>query len=158
MSQHQETMQRTESPFSSISFQQKSTGLSLMITGSLAAYYVANMWPMRPIALENDIIPAGYGELLLGTVGLVIVLQIVLQAVLAFGAGGAAAPAAHEKTAARKAARLGYGVLATAVFAAVGTVFLDELTPFCTANIAILGFFLAEIVKGSAQLLFVVKA
>jgi uncharacterized membrane protein len=154
MSQHQEALNRNENSLSSISFQQKSSGLSLLITSSLAAYYVANMWPMRPIALANDIIPEGYGGLLLGTVGLVILLQIVLQTVLVFGAGGAAAPTLHEKTATRKASRIGYGVLTATIFAAVGTVFLDELTPFCTANIAILGFFLAEIVKGVAQLIF----
>jgi len=154
MSQHQESINQTINTFNNISFQQKSAGLSLIITGSVAAYYVANMWPMRPIALANDIIPAGFGTLLLGTVGLIIVTQIVLQTVLVFGAGGAYAAADHEKDAAHKAARNGYAVLAAAVFAAVGTVFLQELTPFCTANIAIMGFFLAEIVKGVSRLIY----
>ncbi|MCB0009329.1 MAG: hypothetical protein KDE04_22850 [Anaerolineales bacterium] len=154
MSQQLNNINRSTTSFNSISFQQKSTGLSLLITSSLAAYYVARMWPMRPIALANDIIPEGYGGLLLSTVGLVIVAQIVLQSVLVFGAGGAPAATPLEKMAASRAARIGYGVLAAAVFAAVGTVFLDELTPFCTANIAIMGFFLAEISKGSAQLIY----
>lgn len=136
------------------SFQQKSTGLSLVIVGSAAAYYVANMWPMHPIALANDIIPAGYGGLVLGTVVLIILAQIVLQAVLAIGAGSTPAPTAHERNAAMKANRNAYPVLVTGLLAAVGSVFLQELTPFYTANIAILSFMAAEMVRLGSQLVY----
>ncbi|MCC9075671.1 hypothetical protein FKZ61_006030 [Litorilinea aerophila] len=136
------------------SFQQKSTGLSLVITASAAAYYIANMWPMRPIALANDAIPAGYGGLVLGTVILIILAQIVLQAVLAIGAGSTPAPTAHERNAAMKANRNAYPVLVTGLLAAVGSVFLQELTPFCTANIAILSFMAAEMVRLGSQLVY----
>lgn len=137
-----------------VSFQQKSAGLSLVIIASTAVYYVANMWPMRPIALANDIIPDGYGSLLLTTLGLIIVTQIVLQIVLAVGAGSTPAATAHEKTAALKATRNAYGVLVFGVLAAVGTVFLQELTPFCTANVAILSLLAAEIVNFASQLVY----
>ena len=40
------------------------------------------------------------------------------------------------------------------MLAAVGSVFLQELTPFCTANLAILSFALAEIVKFGSQLFY----
>lgn len=153
MSQNQEVMSRPENPLSHISFQQKSTALSLIITGSATAYYFANMWPMRLIALANDIIPAGFGSLVLNTITLIILAQIVLQIVLVFGSGVAAAPTEHEKVAALKAKRNAYGVLTFGIFAAIGSVFLEELTPFCTANLAILGFALAEMVK-YASLLF----
>lgn len=137
-----------------VSFQQKSTALSLVITGSAAIYYFVNMWPMRPVALANDIIPAGYGSLVLGTVAVIIVAQIVLQSVLAIGAGSASPATDLEQRAALKATRNAYYVLVTGMMAAVGSVFLAELTSFCTANIAILAFALAEIVKGASQLFY----
>ena len=154
MSQTQEVVNHPENTLSSISFQQKSTALSLIITGSATAYYFANMWPMRSVALANDVIPAGFGSLVLNTVILIILAQIALQIVLVFGSGVAAAPTEHEKTAVLKAKRNAYGVLTFGVFAAIGSVFLEELTPFCTANLAILGFALAEIVKYVSQLFY----
>ncbi|RME97655.1 MAG: hypothetical protein D6768_19155 [Chloroflexi bacterium] len=150
----QKVLKIPENTVSNISFQQKSTALSLVITAGAAAYYFANMWPMRPIALENNIIPNGFGSLILGTAGLIIVTQIVLQIVLVIGAGAAPAATTDEKIATLKASRNAYAVLAVGIFAAVGTVFLDELTPFCTANLAILSFLLAEIVKSASQLFY----
>jgi len=150
----QETMNQSEKALRTISFQQKSTILSLIITGSATAYYIANMWPMRPIALANDIIPAGYGSLLLTTMGLIILAEISLQIVLVFGAGSAPEALAHEKQAALKARRNAYGVLAFGALAAIGSVFLDELTPFCTANLAFLGLAFAEIMKFASQLFY----
>ncbi|MEZ4592026.1 MAG: hypothetical protein R3D55_12925 [Chloroflexota bacterium] len=154
---NQQALNQPKNDLSNISFQQKSTALSLIITGSATAYYFANMWPMRPIALANDIIPAGYGSLVLNTITLIILAQIVLQIVLVFGSGVAAAPTEHEKTAALKAKRNAYGVLTFGIFAAIGSVFLEELTPFCTANLAILGFALAEMVKYASLLFYARK-
>ncbi|MCB9420203.1 MAG: hypothetical protein H6667_10375 [Ardenticatenaceae bacterium] len=153
----QETLNQPETALSNISFQQKSTVLSLIITGSATAYYIANMWPMRPIALANDIIPVGYGSLLLTTMGLIILAEIILQIVLVFGAGSAPGAQAHEKQAALKARRNAYGVLAFGALAAIGSIFLEELTPFCTANLAFLGLAFAEIVKFASQLFYARK-
>lgn len=150
----QETINRPPSNTFHATFQQKSTGLSLVITSSAALYYIANMWPMRSIALTNDVIPAGFGNLVLSTVALIIVAQIVLQIVLVVGAGSAPAATAHEQAATLKAKRNAYAVLIAGVLAAVGSVFLEELTPFCTANIAILSFALAEIVRLASQLIY----
>ena len=136
-----------------MSWQQKSAALSLVIIGSAGAYYVANMWPMRPIALATDTIPAGYGGLVLSTVALIIGAQIALQAVLAVSAGAVPPAAERDRQAAWRATRNAYGVLVFGVMAAVGSVFLEELTPFCTANIAILGLILAELVKYGSMLL-----
>lgn len=142
------------SPNLHLSFQQKSAGLSLIIVSSAASYYVATMWPMRPIALANDIIPAGYGQLVLTTLALIIAAEMMLHIVLAIGAGSASAAPAHEQTAALKARRNAYGVLAFGLVAAVGSVFLEELTPFCTANIAFMALLAAELVKFGSQLLY----
>ena len=157
MSQQLNNINRSTTSFNSISFQQKSTGLSLLITSSLAAYYVARMWPMRPIALANDIIPAGYGSLLLTTISLIVLAEIILQIVLVFGAGSAPTAVAHEKQAALQARRNAYGVLAFGALAAIGSVFLEELTPFCTANLAFLGLAFAEVVKFASQLFYARK-
>jgi hypothetical protein len=135
------------------SFQQKSTALSLLVVLGGALYYVTNMWPMRPIALANDSIPAGYGSLLLSTVMLITVSQIVLQIALAIATGNASTTP-HDKVATLKANRNAYFVLVAGVFAAVGSVFLEELTPFCTANLATMGFLAAEIVKLISQLYY----
>lgn len=153
----QQALNQPKNDLSNVSFQQKSTALSLIITGSATAYYFANMWPMRPIALANDIIPAGYGGLLLTTMGLIILAEIILQIVLVFGAGSAPAAGVHEKQAALKARRNAYGVLAFGALAAIGSVFLEELTPFCTANLAFLGLAFAEIVKFASQLFYARK-
>lgn len=52
MSQNQNIIvDPSENGLSHISFQQKSTVLSLIIMGSTTAYFFANMWPMRPIGL-----------------------------------------------------------------------------------------------------------
>ncbi len=150
----QETLTRPKNGLSNISFQQKSTALSLLIISSTTAYYIANMWPMRPITLANDIIPAGYGNLVLNTVGLIILAQIVLQIVLVIGSGAAPAATAHEKMAALKAKRNANGVLSFGILAAVGSVFLPELTSFCTANLAFLGLIFAENVKYASQLFY----
>ena len=75
----QEALTYPNNDLSNISFQQKSTGLSLLIMSSATAYYFANMWPMRPIALENDIIPA---EVIFNNLALGIVLGISLGAAI----------------------------------------------------------------------------
>lgn len=150
----QDTFNRPANALSTLTFQQKSTALSLIIVGSATAYYFANMWPMRPIALATDTIPAGYGSLVLTTVGLIIVAQIIMQAVLAFGAGAAPAATAHERLAALKARRNASGVMAFGILAAVGSIFIPELTSFCTASLAFLGLILGENVKYVSQLFY----
>jgi hypothetical protein len=151
-----EAVNRPVNTLGHISFQQKSTALTRSIPGRATASSIANMWPMRRSALANDIIPAGYGSLLLTTMGLIIVAEIILQIVLVFGfgAGSASTAMAHEKPAALKARRNAYGVLAFGALAAIGSVFLPELTPFCTANLAFLGLAFAEIVKFGSQLFY----
>lgn len=150
----QEALNRPNRDLNSISFRQKSTVLSLIIIGSTTAYFFANMWPMRPIALATGTIPAGYGNLVLTTIGLIIVTQSVMQAVLAFGSGSAPAATSHEKIAALKARRNANGVMTLGILAAVGSIFLPELTSFCTANLAFWGLLLGENVKYISQLFY----
>lgn len=150
----QETMNRSRDDLSSISFQQKSAGLSLVITSSAALYFAARAWPMRSAALAGDNIPAGYGGLVITTLVLMIVAQIVLQAVLAIGQGKVEPVAVAEQSAALKARRNAYFVLAAGTLAAIGSVFVDALSPFDTANVIVLGLALAEIVNFASQLFY----
>lgn len=150
----QETINRASGSSFNASFQQKSAGLSLVITSSAALYFIANIWPMRSAALTSDAIPAGYGSVALITLALMVVSQIVLQTVLAIGAGSAAPATAPEKMAALKARRNAYFVLMVGTLASVGSIFLEALTPFDTANLAILGLALAEIVQFASQLFY----
>lgn len=134
-----------------LSFQKKSTALSLVIVASAAAYFAANAFPMR--ASATDGIPTGYGALVVGTVALIIIAQIVLQIVLVFGAGSAPAASVGEKSAEFKSYRNAFYVLVTGIVAGVGAYFLDQFTPFDTVNIIILALAAAEIVRATTQLI-----
>ena len=150
----QESLNQTDDPLSNISFHQKSTALSLVITSSATLYFVARAWPMRATAVATDALPAGYGGLVITTVILIIVAQIVLQTVLAIGQGDVETAGTSDQSAARKASRNGYFVLTVGILAAIGSVFVEALTLFDTANIAILGLALAEIVQAASQLIY----
>jgi hypothetical protein len=153
----QETLNRSNIPLSHISFQQKSTALSLVITGSVTVYYIRGAWPMHKMALANNTLPDGFGTLVISTVALIIIAQIALQTMLAIWAGGASgatqSATAHEKSAGLKATRNAYAVLIIGIFAVISSLFSEVLTLFYTANFAIISFALAEIVK-DASLLF----
>lgn len=150
----QETINRSNQSLNGISFRQKSEGLSLVITSSAALYFIARVWPMRPAAVASDAIPAGYGGVVLTTLILIVVAQIVLQAVLAIGQGSAEPATANEQAASLKARRNAYFVLAAGAIAAVGSVFGPALTLFDTANVVILGLALAEMVQSASQLFY----
>ena len=150
----QEIANRTENNLNNVSFQQKSTGLSLVITSSATLYFITRAWPMRATAVASDAIPAGYGGLVITTVVLIIVAQIVLQTVLAIGQGNVESASVTDQSSARKASRNGYFVLTAGTLAAIGSIFVEGLTIFDTVTIAILGLALAEIVQAASQLIY----
>lgn len=121
------------------------TALALLTTAGTTAYYFTTMWPMRPIALTTATIPSGYGELVTMTLTILIATQLLLQAIF---------KVTHAPSISGEARRNGYFILTLGMLAAVGSVFLDELTPFCTANLALLGFGLAQIVKLASHLFY----
>lgn len=151
---NQETINRSNNSLNSISFRQKSEGLSLVITSSTALYFIARVWPMRPAAVASDAIPAGYGGVVFTTLILIGVAQVVLQAVLVIGQGAAEPATASEQAASLKARRNAYFVLAAGAIAAVASVFVSALTLFDTANVVIVGLALAEIVQSASQLFY----
>jgi hypothetical protein len=152
---NQETIKRPNNSLNHISFQQKSAGVSLVITSSAALYFSAGVWPMRPAAVAGGAIPAGYGGVIVVTLVLIVVAQIVLQSVLAIGQGAVEPANSAEQTAALKARRNAHFVLTIGAIAAVGSVFVAAPTIFDTANIVVLGLALAEIVHAASQLFYV---
>ncbi|MCB9111656.1 MAG: hypothetical protein H6634_10450 [Anaerolineales bacterium] len=150
----QETLSRNTGLAFRSSFHQKGTTLSLMITVGATVYYFVSMWSMQPVAVANNIIPPGYGELVLNTVKLFILSQAMQYILLAVSSGSAVAATDHEKMAAIKAARNAYSVLTLGLLAAIASFFWGELVPFYTIDLSIMGFALSEIVKFASQLFY----
>lgn len=132
------------------SFQQKSSGVSLVIINTIAIYYFIKVVDM---ARQGDAMPVGFGQLVLTTLILIVVAEIVLQTVLTIGAGGASAPTQRDREAAAKAKVYGYWVLAIGALATFGSVFFAA-TPFIMANIALFSFVLAEVIRFISQLIY----
>ena len=131
------------------SFQLKSTLVSLMAITSIALFYAAHLWGMienGAIAAASEPLPPGFGGLVLTTLILIILVEALLQAVLAFGAGAVPRSTAHDRERATWAQRNGYGVLLAAVFAAFSSLFWNP-SLFVMGNLLLLGVVLSEITK-----------
>ncbi len=97
--------------------------------------------------------PVGFATLVVGIVLFIVVMEIVLQAVLAIGAGGADAPSDTEKAATLKAHRPAYVVLLIGTMIALASLFLSA-TLFAVGAPLLLTLPAAEIVKAAGQLLY----
>lgn len=149
----QEILNRSNQDMTQMSFQQKSTLLSLVITIMAALYYFVNAYPLQPIAEATGTIPEGFTGLIINTAVIITLTQIVLQTVLAFGTGSAPAKTAHEVTAELKGQRNGYFVLAVSVFFAIASIWGD-MNLFYTVKLLIVGFIASEVVKQASQLFY----
>ena len=135
-----------------IPFRQKSSGLSLVILSSIGIYYAVKSFELWQTSGEGAAnLPAGFSLLAITTLVLVIVVEAVLQAVLAIGAGEVAAPTERDREVARSAKGVAYAVLTVGVLVTFASLFLGA-TPFEMANLALFAFVLAEIGKYAAQL------
>lgn len=155
MTQNQDILKQIAHKGDKPSFYQLSTGLSLIITGVVTLYFAIDVGSLWSGAIANNVIPAGYGRLVLTTIVILVVTQIILQTVLSIGAGGVAPLTSHEKLATQKATQISYTLLALILFVAIGSLLQAEPVLFFTVNLLILGFVLAEMVKYSAQLIYV---
>lgn len=139
-----------------VSFHQKSTILSLVIIGTIALYYFARVWEMvRAGALgeAGAALPPEFSGLVLTTVIGIIIVEAVLQAVLAFGAGAVPDVTPRDAAAAAKAQRNAYGVLVAGVLFAFSSLFWNP-SPFVMGNLLLLGFVLAELARRGSQLFY----
>jgi hypothetical protein len=154
---HQEVRMATDtthppSPFANASFRAKSTGVSLVLTFAVGAYYVANAIGLGALVGPGTPVPDEATTLAFATLGLFVFLQIVLQAVLAIGAGPVAALAAADRRAAATGRRAAYPVLVAGALATFAAAFLGA-SPFGLANLALVGFVVAELVRFTGELL-----
>lgn len=100
---NQKTIMNNPSANSSIagSFHKKSAGLSMVVVASIALYYGFNLFAMlqtsAPLTLSTQT-PEGYWQLASATLVLIIIVEIVLQTVLAIGAGAVPPPTEREHT------------------------------------------------------------
>lgn len=138
-------------PLVSASFRAKSAAVSLVLTLVFAAYYAANAVGLGSGDPAGPV-PAGAGTLAIVTLILFVVLQIVLQTVLAIGAGRVEAFADADRHAAAQGRRAAYPVLLVGALATFGAAFVGA-GPFCLANLALAGFVAGEVVRMAAELL-----
>ena len=143
---HQETNLAPVAP--GIAFRQKSVVVSLVVIGATALYYFARAIELgrSDAALPGDALP-----LVIGTVIFIIVVEAVLQAVLAFGAGRVPAATARDRLVSALAARNAYFVLVAGTLAAFAGFLLGQ-APFLVGNVLLLGFILAEMTRLASQL------
>lgn len=149
----QEVINRSNNDLAQMSFHQKSTLLSLLITITAAIYYVAYAWQFQPAAELTGTIPVGFGSLIIKTAVVITLTQIVLQIVLAFGSGSAPAKTANEAAAELKAQRNSYFVLVFTLLVGITSFWINSIL-FYPVNLLIIGFIVSEIVKLASELFY----
>ncbi len=152
---NQEVSKQDSNTFSA-SFQQKSTGVSLVLVGATGLYTAVRLVEMaraEPSLQSATSLPDGYWGLLIGVTAFIIVMEIVLQIVLVIGQGGAQPATAHETVARQKGLTSAYWVLASGMMLTIGSMLLNP-TPFVMGSILLVTFVLAELVRLFAQLVY----
>lgn len=142
-----------------MSFRQKSAGISLFLIGSSAIYYgvkVAQMMQTTELlgrAETPQPMPTGFIPLVISIVVTLVIVEIVLQAVLAIWEGRVAKATAQDKAVALKATRNSYYLLVAGVMAVIASFFLG-MSQFFTVNLLLSSFVLAEIIGFVSQLVY----
>ncbi len=145
----QKILENNQSQTFTASFQQKSTGVSLVIVTVVAINYFVIAYEL---AQSGAAIPVGAGSLALTTIIFISIVAAVLQTVLVIGAGGVDnEPVPNVVT--HKANRNGYVVLVVGVLITFSTLF-SNVTLYMMANVALLSFVIAEIVRLASQLVY----
>jgi len=135
-----------------LSFREKSLWISLVVTLSIFGFYYLRAFSVfSNAAIPNESLMG----LFIGVIVLTIVVQVVLQSVLAIANRKEAASAGDERETLieLKATRLAYFILAGGVWIAGVSIFVLP-SALITANIVLFFFILAEIVGFSARLFF----
>ena len=138
------------------SFYQKSAGVSLVLllaTSVYTALRLAEMASEQATLPAGAALPAGFGTLVAGIVLFIVVMEIVLQALLAIRSGGVDAPSDCERAATLRAQRPAYLVLFTGTLFALASLFLST-TLFAVAAPLLMALLAAETVKAAGQLYY----
>ena len=131
-------------------FRIKSAGISLFTILLIGSYYVANMLNLLPSDLP---VPDGALSLTITTVILIVIVEVVLQIVLFIGAGQVEDHTERDNSVAARAARNAYYVMTVGTIATFGSMFAG-FSQFEMANVLLLAFLIAEIVKYLSQLFY----
>lgn len=131
-------------------FRAKSAWVSLFIISIFGMYYFANVWRLWP---SDEDLPEGALNLVIGTVLLIVIVEIILQFVLLLGAGKAESRTKTDEMVFAQASRIAYAVLTVGVVATVASMFVG-FTLFQVSSVLVLAFLLAEIAKFSSQIVF----
>lgn len=131
------------------SFHAKSAGVSLVVVMTIGIYYFVRLLQLDA---AGPALPTGFLGLVTTTIILLIVVEAVLQIVLAIGAGQLSAANERDRGIGLRATRNAYAVLIVGVFMTFGAMFLNP-SPFVMGNILLLAFVLAEITKFTSQLI-----
>ncbi len=138
------------------SFYQKSAGVSLVLLLATSIYTALRLVAMagEPATLQaGAALPTGFGTLVAGIVLFIVVMEIVLQALLAIGSGGADTRSDHENAATLRAHRPAYLVLFTGMLIALASLFLST-TFFAVGAPLLMALLAAETVKAAGQLYY----
>lgn len=132
------------------SFRVKSIAVSwvvIMVTALYAATQILGL------ATVEAAMPGEAWQIVAGAMICVTLVEVVLQAVLAIGAGKVPAATELDRMIAARATRNAYWVLLAGVYLVVGGIFLNA-TPFMTVNALLLFFVFAELIKLTSQLVY----
>lgn len=132
------------------SFHQKSARVSLIVLIAVALFYGANLVTLLPSTAPSI---AAATPLAVTTLILIIVVEAVLHAVLAIGAGNIAAPSERDRVAALQASRNAYLLLVAGMLVTVVSAFWGATT-FVMTHLALLFLVLAEVSKFASQLMY----
>ena len=135
-----------------MSFREKSIWISLLATILVFGYYFANAFSaLTSFNIDNR----GLIGLFIGVVVLMIIVEVVLNTILAIASRNQAGETEDERDnlIRLKSTRISYLVLVFGVWAAAMSLLLSA-SPLAMANIIIFFFILAEIVGFSTQLFY----
>lgn len=134
------------------SFRAKSAGVSLVTTFALGAYYFANAAGLgAPFGDPTAPMPNGAAALGGLTLLLFVIVQMVLQTVLAIGVGRVEAHAAADREAAAFGRRIAHPVYVAGGLFLFGAAFAGAST-FCLANVALGGVLVGEMARFAGEL------
>ncbi|GAB4525619.1 MAG: hypothetical protein OHK0046_41610 [Anaerolineae bacterium] len=131
-------------------FRVKSAGVSLVVILAIGSYFIANLLTLLP---GDEAVPDGALRLTFITIGLITVVEAVLQIALFIGAGRIEDSSEQDQAIAARAARNAYLVLTAGTFAAFASMFAG-VTPFQMGSLLIGAFLLAEVVKFTSYIVY----
>ncbi|MBK9125250.1 MAG: hypothetical protein IPM16_19305 [Chloroflexi bacterium] len=128
-------------------FRAKSAGVSLVVVLIIGIFYAVNALGLLP---SDQAVPDGALTLVIGSIVLIVVVEVALQIVLFIGAGKVEDRTGRDDTIAAQASRNGNLVLTVGVFATFASMFAG-FTPFEMGSTLLVAFVLAEAVRFGSQ-------